>query len=184
MSEQEKEIYRDITEKLDDYHGGEILLEKNISPKSLARISDTIRYGEGGKYWYFVVAYPFNEKNRFIMTGLDQPSEKLNMESISKILIEIDLGESQGALHSFQFKEDKYDILTNYEEFKSILENTQPDTEYYKKIDSRIEVCEKEIIESMPKDITKEEAVQYFSEWILKNIKYDTEMLKINGTAD
>lgn len=119
MSEQEKEIYRDITEKLDDYHGGEILLEKNISPKSLARISDTIRYGEGGKYWYFVVAYPFNEKNRFIMTGLDQPSEKLNMESISKILIEIDLGESQGALHSFQFKEDKYDILTNYEEFKS-----------------------------------------------------------------
>lgn len=184
LTEQEKEIYSNIAAKLDVYQGGEILLKENISPKSLARISDAIRYNGGGKYWYFVVAYPFNDENKSILSGLDQLPEILNKESISKILIEVDLGESQGALQHFKLNWDKYDKLTNYNEFKSILEGAQPDMEYYKKVDSQIEAYENEIIKSMPKDITQEEAVQYFSEWILKNIKYDTETAKTNGTAN
>lgn len=184
LTEQENEIYSDIAEKLDVYQGGEILLKENISPKSMARISDAIRFFGGGKYWYFVVAYPFNDENKSILTGLDQLPETLNKKTISKILIEVDLGDSQGELQHFKLNWDKYDKLTNYNEFKSILEGAQPDMEYYKKVDSQIEAYENEIIKSMPKNITQEEAVQYFSEWILKNVTYDTETAKTNGTAD
>lgn len=48
LTEQENEIYSDIAEKLDVYQGGEILLKENISPKSMARISDAIRFFGGG----------------------------------------------------------------------------------------------------------------------------------------
>lgn len=185
LSEQEKEIYADIVEKLDNYQGGEVRLKEQISPKSLARISDTIRYDGERKYWYFVVLYPFDEENVSVLTGVEQPKEDLERKSISKILIEVDLGENQWKLENFALKydEEKNDKLSNYKEFKTILEEAEAE-EYYQKIDKEIAKLEQQIIDGMPKDITQEEAAEYVGKWMLENLDYDTDMLEINGSAD
>lgn len=184
LSEQEKEVYKHITEKLDNYQGGEIKLKEPISPKSLVRISDTIRYDGERKYWYFLVAFPFNENNESILTGLSQPEESLNKDTITKLLIGIDMGDSQDKLQSFMLDWDESYKLRNYEKFKELLEETKIDTTYYKEVAGKIQDIEKEIIDSMPKDITQEEAVQYFGNWILENMQYDMNMLEVNGSSD
>lgn len=186
LSEREKEIYADITGKLDKYEGGEIRLEEPISIKSLDRIIDTIRSDGERKYWYFVVPYCFNKDNMSILTSLEQSEEALKEKSISKILIQIDLGENQKKLDNFKLEYDKKNIvkLTNYEEFRTILEETKPEEGYYFKIDKEIIEIEQQIIDGMPKDITQEEAVQYVSDWMLNNMDYDNDMLKISSSSD
>lgn len=182
LSKKEKNVYAQIVEKLDNYQGGEILLEEPLSPISIGRVADTIRYDGDRRYWYFAMLYCFNEENMSILPGLDQSDELLNEKNISKLLVQIDLGENQKKLKDFRLEYNDKNIakLNNYEELRTILEETKPEEGYYEKINQEVEALEQQVIEGMPKQITQEQAVQYMSDWMLENMDYDYEMLELS----
>lgn len=167
----ERNVYDKLTEKLDAYEGGEILLDKKISVNSLSRIADAMRFNDRNNYFYSLFTYPFTDDNKLVNWYPNQSKEELEKKQIRKILLDIYIGENDTRLNNLNLTEDA--TVTNFDEQKHIFE-TIPENlvSKYDTVKKETNQMLDDITTNMPKDLNQEEAVNYFSQWIIDNMSY------------
>ena len=116
LTSDERNVYNKIIEHLDAYQGGEILLDKKISVNELSRIADAVRFNNHNNYFYFLFTLPFTSKNELVNWGTNQKKEDLEEKKISKLLLELYVGEEDTRLDRFEISDDM--IVANYEKEK------------------------------------------------------------------
>lgn len=184
MNIEEEMIYKEVKALLDQHQGGEVLLEESINAKSYFRIESALRY-DYPSYWYLAYLTPFNGDNQQVFPVDEQKNEEA---LITKMILTIDSNIFQEEMQMFT-KEDVTIILENskknaenseiYWDLRESVDilNTDVDRLYYEKINETIENNLQQIIDDAPQNMKQEEAVQYFSSWLVKNMQYD-EMMK------
>lgn len=176
----EQKVYDKIVENLNNYQGGEIILDENISVNNLSRIADAVRFNSNNNYFYSLFTLPITSDNKIVNWNTNQSSEELEKNQISKILLEIYIGEDDTRLDNFNVSDDL--TITNYDEKKGIFE-VIPDEliSKYESIKNETDKILSDIVSTMPKDLNQEEAINYFSQWIVDNMTYtDTFNLQVN----
>lgn len=167
----EQNVYNKIIKNLNSYEGGEIILDENISVNNLSRIADAIRFNNNNNYFYSLFTLPFTSDNKLVNWGANQNNNELEENKISKILLEIYIGEEDTRLNSFDISDDFF--VTNYDDKKNIFESIPNELiNKYNSINSETHTILENIILNMPKDLTQVEAVDYFSNWIINNMTY------------
>ena len=153
------------------YQGGEILLDKKISVNELSRIADAVRFNNHNNYFYFLFTLPFTSENKLVNWGTNQKKEDLEEKKIGKLLLELYVGEEDTRLNQFEISDDM--IVTNYESEKKIFSTISNDLmNQYESIQKEANEILDDVISKMPKNLTQEEAVEYFSNWIIENMDY------------
>ena len=171
LTSDERNVYNKIIEHLDAYQGGEILLDKKISVNELSRIADAVRFNNHNNYFYFLFTLPFTSKNELVNWGTNQKKEDLEEKKISKLLLELYVGEEDTRLDRFEISDDM--IVANYEKEKKIFSTISNDLmNQYESIQKETNEILDDIISKMPPNLTQEEAVEYFSNWIIENMQY------------
>ena len=171
LTSDEQEVYHKIIEQLDVYQGGEILLDKKISVNELSRIADAVRFNNHNNYFYFLLTLPFTSENKLVNWGTNQKKEDLEEKKIGKLLWELYVGEEDTRLNQFEISDDM--IVTNYESEKKIFSTISNDLmNQYESIQKETNEILDDVISKMPKNLTQEEAVEYFSNWIIENMDY------------
>ena len=171
LTSDEQEVYHKIIEQLDVYQGGEILLDKKISVNELSRIADAVRFNNHNNYFYFLLTLPFTSENKLVNWGTNQKKEDLEEKKIGKLLLELYVGEEDTRLNQFEISDDM--IVTNYESEKKIFSTISNDLmNQYESIQKETNEILDDVISKMPKNLTQEEAVEYFSNWIIENMDY------------
>lgn len=184
LTEEEKKIYREIKKLLDQHKGGEIVLEQPINAKSYFHIESTLRY-DGINYWYLAYLIPFSSDNTQVIPANEQHSEE---KKINKMLLIIDSDKFQKEIPAVS-KED----ITNskkasteiYQNIKDAIDYLVDDRySYYDQVNKEIKSNLQQIIDSMPQGLNQEEAVQYFSQWLVDHMAYDPIIAKFITTGD
>lgn len=171
LTQIEKNVYNKIIKKLNSYEGGEIILDENISVNNLSRIADAIRFNNNNNYFYSLFTLPFTSDNQLVNWGPNQNNNELEENKISKILLELYIGENDTRLNNFDIS-DKL-IVTNYNDKKNIFEDIPNELiNKYNSIKSETDTMLENIISNMPKNLTQVEAIDYFSNWIIDNMSY------------
>lgn len=167
----EQNVYNKIIKSLDTYEGGEIILDENISINNLSRIADAIRFNNNNNYFYSLFTLPLTSNNKIVNWSTSQRIEELEKKQINKILLEIYIGEDDTRLDNFHISDDL--TITNYDEQKNIFESIPNDLiSKYESIKAETDRIIDDIILNMPKNLNQEEAINYFSKWIVDNMKY------------
>ena len=92
-------------------------------------------------------------------------------KKIGKLLLELYVGEEDTRLNQFEISDDM--IVTNYESEKKIFSTISNDLmNQYESIQKEANEILDDVISKMPKNLTQEEAVEYFSNWIIENMDY------------
>ncbi|SHO47388.1 transglutaminase-like domain-containing protein [Anaerocolumna xylanovorans] len=184
LTEEEKKIYEEIKELLNQHKGGEIVLEQPINAKSYFHIESSLRY-DGISYWYLAYLFPFSSDNTHVIPANEQYSEE---KKIDKILLIIDSDKFQREMPVISeedvtnSKEESTDIYQNMKDAIDYLMDNEDS--YYDGINEKIEKNLQQIIDDMSKGLNQEEAVQYFSQWLVDHMVYDPAIAKYIMTGD
>lgn len=168
----EKEAYEKIMQVLSTCKGGKIELEKPISHFNYSRVVQTIMYDGEGKYWPYVFGFPISADGKVMSTEVVDFDEEMHEKNITQIYVQLQEKTPREELKKFQVEFSKEGKLLNGEAFEKLLGNSDFDVAYYERITKEIDKIETEIINKMPRNISQEEAIQYFTEWIMKNMQY------------
>lgn len=167
----EKNVYNKIINNLKIYKGGEIILDENISVNNLSRIADALRFNNDNNYFYLLLTLPLTSDNKIINWGTNQSKETLEKEQINKILLQLYIGEDDTRLNKVNISDDF--TITNYDEVKKSFENIPNELiNKYEGIKNETNKILENIILDMPSNLTQEEAVNYFSQWLINNMNY------------
>lgn len=167
----EKNVYNKIINNLTVYKGGEIILDENISVNNLSRIADALRFNNNNNYFYSLFTLPLTSDNKTVNWSTNQNIEVLEKKQISKILLQLYIGTNDTRLDNFNISDDF--TITNYDEVKKSFENIPNDLiNKYEKIKNDTDKILENIISNMPSNLSQEEAVNYFSQWIINNMNY------------
>ncbi|WMJ23389.1 hypothetical protein RBG61_01620 [Paludicola sp. MB14-C6] len=185
LTQEEKEIYEKIKQLLDQHKGGEIVLKQPINARSYYHIESALRY-DSITYWYIAYLLPFNSSNTRVLPHLEQHSEE---KMIEKMLLLIDSDKFQKEVlpasedDAAKIKENK--TVDTYQIAKDFIDYQMDDLEsYYEEVNQKINVNLQQIINEMPKNCNQEEAVQYFSQWIVDHMVYEPTIEKFLTTKD
>lgn len=167
----EKNVYDEIIDNLNLYKGGEIILDENISVNNLSRIADALRFNNNNNYFYSLFTLPLTSNNKIVNWGTNQNSEILEKKQISKILLQLYIGEDDNRLDNIDVSDEL--IIVNYDEQKGLFEKIPDELiTKYQLINNETNKILESIISDMPSNLTQEEAVDYFSQWIVNNMTY------------
>lgn len=148
----EQNVYNKLIEKLDVYEGGEIIPDEAISVNNLSRIADAMRFNDKNNYFYSLFTFPLTSDNRLVNWYTNQSEEELETKQISKLLLEIYIGENDTRLNTWNFSEDA--TVTNFDEqkhlFETIPENLMSE---YDTIKKETEQLLDEIVTNMPNNL-------------------------------
>ncbi|MBE6053967.1 MAG: hypothetical protein E7212_08650 [Clostridium sartagoforme] len=171
LNSTEKNVYDKIINNLNVYKGGEVVLDENISVNNLSRIADAVRFNNDNNYFYSLFTLPLTSDNKLVNWGTNQAKEELEKMQISKILLQLYIGEDDTRSDDFDLSDDL--VIRNYDEKKKLFENIPNEliTEYESIKNETNELLEN-IIANMPKNLNQEEAVNYFSQWLIDNMVY------------
>lgn len=171
LTSDEQTVYNKIIEYLDAYQGGEILLDKEISVNELSRIADAVRFNNHNNYFYFLFTLPFTSENELVNWGTNQKKEELEEKKISKLLLELYVGGEDTRLDRFEISDDM--LVTNYEKEKKNFSTISNDlVNQYESIRKETNEILDDVISKRPENLTQEEAIEYFSNWIIENMNY------------
>lgn len=184
LTEEEKKIYEEIKERLNQHKGGEILLEEPINAKSYFHIESSLRY-DSISYWYLAYLFPFSSDNTRVIPANEQASEEKN---IDKMLLMIDSDKFQKEMSTVSEEDvanSKKESTDTYQNMKDAIDYlTDNQDSYYDGIDEKIKKNLQQIIDNMPTGLNQEEAVQYFSQWLVDHMVYDPTIAKYIMTGD
>lgn len=167
----EKDVYNKIKKYLDIYKGGEIILDEPISINNLSRIADALRFNNNNNYFYLLFPLPLTSDNKIVDWNTNKSSNELEKKQIHKILLEIYIGKNDTRLDNLTLSNDF--VITNYNEEKNVFESIPNDLKIkYETIKNKTDEILENIILNMPKNLTQEEAIEYFSQWIVDNMNY------------
>ncbi len=137
-------------------------MDKKISVNELSRIADAVRFNNHNNYFYFLFTLPFTSENKLVNWGTNQKKEDLEEKKIGKLLLELYVGEEDTRLNQFEISDDM--IVTNYESEKKIFSTISNDLmNQYESIQKEANEILDDVISKMPKNLTQEEAVEYFT---------------------
>lgn len=138
-------------------------MDKKISVNELSRIADAVRFNNHNNYFYFLFTLPFTSENKLVNWGTNQKKEDLEEKKIGKLLLELYVGEEDTRLNQFEISDDM--IVTNYESEKKIFSTISNDLmNQYESIQKEANEILDDVISKMPKNLTQEEAVEYFTQ--------------------
>ncbi|WP_195245582.1 transglutaminase domain-containing protein [Clostridium celatum] len=167
----EKNVYNKILNNLNVYKGGEIILDENISVNNLSRIADALRFNNDNNYFYLLLTFPLTSNNKIVNWGTNQSNEILEKKQISKILLLLYIGKNDTRLDKFNISDDF--TITNYDEVKKSFENIPNELiNKYEEIKNNTDTILENIISNIPSNLSQEEAVNYFSQWLINNMNY------------
>lgn len=186
LTAEEKKIYGQVKKLLDQHKNGEIVLEQPINAKSYFHIESSLRY-DGISYWYLAFLFPFSADNTQVIPANEQYSEE---KKIDKLFLFIDSDKVQREMIALS----EEDVANSKKEsadtdlYQSIKELTdylmKEQDSYYDQVNEKIENNLQQIIDDMPKGLNQEEAVQYFSQWLVDHMVYDPTIAKYITTGD
>lgn len=171
LNSTEKNVYDKIINNLNVYKGGEVVLDENISVNNLSRIADAVRFNNDNNYFYSLFTLPLTSDNKVVNWGRNQTKEDLEKMQISKILLQLYIGEDDTRADDFELSDDL--VIRNYDEKKKLFENVPNELiNEYDSIKNETNELLENIIANMPKNLNQEEAVNYFSQWLIDNMVY------------
>lgn len=173
LDEDEKEAYEQIMQQISNVGGGKVVLDKPISHFNYSRVMQTIMYDGKYGYWPYVFAFPVNQNQVLMSTLLFESDKETREKDITAIYVQIQDKTPREELKTFKGKLSEENKIENIEDFQKILETSDFDKAYYEEITNEFNNIEEDIINRMPRDLTQKEAITYFTDWIMKNIKYD-----------
>lgn len=186
LTAEEKKIYEQVKELLDQHKNGEIMLEQPINAKSYFHIESSLRYDEPS-YWYLAFLFPFGADNTYVIPANEQHSEEKKIDKLFLLIDSEAFQEGASALSEESVENiKKEDADTGlYQSVKEVEEYLaeEPDS-YYEQINGEVENNLQQIIDDMPKGLNQEEAVQYFSQWLVDHMAYDPVIAKYVTTGD
>ena len=126
---------------------------------------------KGIKTDYSLFTLPLTSNNKIVNWGTNQNSEILEKKQISKILLQLYIGEDDNRLDNINVSDEL--IIVNYDEQKGLFEKIPDELiTKYQLINNETNKILESIISDMPSNLTQEEAVDYFSQWIVNNMTY------------
>ena len=187
---QEKKIYNQITERLDQCKSGEIVLEQPIDARAYARIVTMLKY-DRETYWYLYGIFPFDKENMLVDIDFMVPAKERN---IYKMIFWIDSDKFRKEMTTYDKKnaenvkraaEDLSSDPEAYKKAKEIADTIIDDNpSYYERTNKEIERNLQQIIDDMPKGLNQKEAIQYFAQWIVDHMTYESTVAKYLDTGD
>lgn len=173
LTDKEKEAYNTLKNAIENYQGGEVVFPEPLNGKEYARVSQTLQCGEDD-YFYAMADVPMNEKNQNVTYKTSNLLD-ITQETITKCMLF--LYPAEGIDTNGKIDEDGY--VTNLNELGGSLANMQKEKK------DKVERIKKEtnnilnkVVENLPEEYGKKEAIDYFLDWMDKNLKIDEEIMQ------
>lgn len=166
LNDDEKEAYKGIKESLEDFKGGEITFSKSLTGQEYTRVVHAIEYG-AKDYYYAIIGIPMDADNKSL-TYSDQDILTEKNQDVAKCVLFLSCAkdvDKQG-----KFDDDGY--VTNLKDMEKPLGEMVPKkVETIENEEKKINSALNSIIDKMPKEYGEKEAIDYFLDWMGKNLE-------------
>jgi hypothetical protein len=169
LTEKEKKAYDTIAERIENFEGGSILLGDEYSVNELNRISNCLIM-DGKNYFYAVISNYMTERHE-LPTDTYLKDSHLDDERYTDVILWIFCVKDITTIEDIDEKTGK---LNNYEEIvnSTNINDTEKKAEIIAQLKETDEVIDS-IIEGIPDGADQKETIDYFVNWMVKNVVYD-----------
>lgn len=173
LNDNEKEAYDTIKNAIENFEGGDIEFKTPLNGKEYARVSQALECGQED-YFYAIVDVPMNKNNQNVSYTTKNVLD-IKEDVIVKCMVF--LYPAEGI--DIQGNIDDEGYVKNLEELRQPL-NTMNEDKKNKVLSMQNEIDEilDDVVNKMPKEYGKKEAIDYFLDWIDKNLKIDEELMQ------
>lgn len=168
LNDKEKAVYDEIVERLTNKEGGVIEFKEPLTGREYTRITSAIE-NEGGNYFYGFCEIPMTKDNVYVKYDGDSLLD-VKDATIAKAIIFISSAEGINTVGTYE--EDG--TVSNLDEVADGLTRNDPDKLAQIEADqAQIEQTIDEIIAGIPKDAGEKDTLNYFMDWMSKNLEFN-----------
>lgn len=173
LSDKEKKAYETVKNAIENFEGGVIEFPEAINGKEYARVSMALQCGQED-YFYAIADVPMTQDNQNVKSTT---KNILNItdDTIAKCILF--LYPAEGIDIQGNIDDDGY--VTNLDELKEPLAAMNEEKKN-KVLEMKTEAEDKlnAVVDNMPKEYGKKEAIDYFLKWMDENLKIDEEIMQ------
>lgn len=167
LTAKEGEDFLFLKEQMENLNGGVLELPQPVNGKEYQRIITALEY-EGADNFYGFVDIPMTEDNVYVLYE-DKDVFKITEDKISKVILFLSCAE--GIHLSGKFAEDG--MVSNLEKIqKGLSVNEEEKVAEIEKRQKETEALLEEILQGLPADSGKKEAIDYFLRWLDENMEF------------
>lgn len=167
LKEKEKAAYDLMKEKLEKKEGGVVEFPKALNGKEYTRVVNALEF-EGGNNFYGLYEIPMTEDDVYVKY-IEDDIVKLQDPVITKAILFLSSAEKINE----QGKYSDDGTVTNLEEVaKGLSVNSEDKLAEIDEIQKKTEQILDEVIKGLPEDYGEKKTVDYFLEWMDKNLEF------------
>lgn len=173
LNDKEKDAYDTIKNAIENFTGGEIEFPSPLNGEEYARVSQALECGQED-YFYAIADIPMNKNNQNVSYTTKNVLDIKNDVIVKCMLF---LYPAEGIDIQGEIDDDGY--VKNLEKLKQPL-NTMDESKKQKVLKMKKETDRilDDVVEKMPEEYGKKEAIDYFLNWMDKNLKLDEDLMQ------
>ncbi len=167
LTDNEKKAYEKIKDAIVNFKGGELTFDSPLNGKEYSRVTQALYCGEDDLF-YAIVNVPMTENNQSV-SSVTKNITDIKEQTIVKCIILLYPAEGINEQGDIDDQEDlKNPLATMNEDKKSTVLKMQQASE---------EILNK-VVSDMPKEYGKKQAIDYFLDWMDKNLILDSDTME------
>lgn len=178
LNDKEKKAYDTLAKAIANFEGGEVEFPEALNGEEYARVSQALECGQED-YFYAMADVPMNEKNQNVSYATKNVLDISDNVIVKCMLF---LYTAEGIDMQGEMDDDGY--VKNLDKLRQPLGTTNEDKKNkVLQMQKETEEILSEVVEKMPAEYGKKEAIDYFLNWMDKNLKIDEELMQSTDTV-
>ena len=173
LTDNEKKAYEKIKDAIVNFKGGELTFDSPLNGKEYSRVTQALYCGEDDLF-YAIVNVPMTENNQSV-SSVTKNITDIKEQTIVKCIIL--LYPAEGINEQGDIDDQGY--VKNLEDLKNPLATMNEDKKStVLKMQQASEEILNKVVSDMPKEYGKKQAIDYFLDWMDKNLILDSDTME------
>lgn len=173
LTDNEKKAYEKIKDAIVNFKGGELTFDSPLNGKEYSRVTQALYCGEDDLF-YAIVNVPMTENNQSV-SSVTKNITDIKEQTIVKCIIL--LYPAEGINEQGDIDDQGY--VKNLEDLKNPLATMNEDKKsMFLEMQQASEEILNKVVSDMPKEYGKKQAIDYFLDWMDKNLILDSDTME------